>query len=121
MFTLGTGPTNRDLRHLGEAMALLEAEADAIMQFVNNRREGTSAAPPPGVEINLRDSDNNAPDTPHVPPVHGSVGLAGQQRDSQEEEVVAQGAPTAEATGGETTDEAPMETDKPSNRVYFLY
>ncbi|XP_060587198.1 E3 ubiquitin-protein ligase HUWE1-like isoform X3 [Ruditapes philippinarum] len=109
----GTTPTNRDLRHLGEAMALLEAEADAIMQFVNNRRDGTAAVPPPAVELNLRDSDNNTPDTPHVPPVHGSVGLAAQQRDSPDEEVVAQGPPAAGATGGDTTGESPMETDKP--------
>ncbi|XP_053377275.1 E3 ubiquitin-protein ligase HUWE1-like isoform X3 [Mercenaria mercenaria] len=110
----GTGSSNRDFRHLGEAMALLEAEADAIMQFVNNRREGT-AAPAPAVEINIRDTDNNTPDTPHVPPpVHGSVGLASQQGTSQEGEVVAQGAPTtAEASGGEQTGETPMETDKP--------
>jgi hypothetical protein len=98
-------------------MALLEAEADAIMQFVNNRRDGTAAVPPPAVELNLRDSDNNTPDTPHVPPVHGSVGLAAQQRDSPDEEVVAQGPPAAGATGGDTTGESPMETDKPGIKI----
>lgn len=104
-------------------MALLEAEADAIMQFVNNRREGATA-PPAAVEINIRESsDSNTPDTPHVPPpVHGSVGLATQPTGSQEGEVVAQGEPsTAEQTGeAVASGETPMETDKPGNSLYNI-
>jgi len=87
-------------------MALLEAEADAIMQFVSRRREGSTRYQP-AVEINIQDSGEvgeNEADTPHVPPVHGSVGVA-----DQEEDVVAQ----AEAEPSQENTEAPMETDKP--------
>lgn len=81
-------------------MALLEAEADAIMQFVTRR---SSSRYQPAVEINIQDSaevGDNEPDSPHVPPVHGSVGLAGQE-----------GEAPSESSQRET--EAPMETDKP--------
>lgn len=107
--TIAAVPTTRDLRNLGEAMALLEAEADAIMQLVTRRREGGNRFQP-AVEINIHQDagefGDNEPDSPHVPPpVHGSVGLGGQDG-----EVVAEG----EASRGEEA-EAPMETDKPGN------
>lgn len=92
-------------------MALLEAEADAIMQFVSRRREGGSRFQP-AVEINIQDSGeigDNEPDSPHVPPVHGSVGVGGQDG-----EVVAQGEPS------QPDAEAPMETDKPGTIKYAL-
>ncbi|WAR27034.1 HUWE1-like protein [Mya arenaria] len=98
--THSPGASSRHLRDIGEAMALLEAEADAIMQFVTRRRDGSNHAPP-AVEINIQDAgeDGNDADTPHVPPpVHGAVGLGAEE----------EGAGAAEQEG-----EAPMETDKP--------
>lgn len=102
-------------------MALLEAEADAIMQFVHRRRDGNSSNAS-GVEININDGDGaNTADTPHVPPVHGSVGLGGQNAQQRESEESAESV-EPESASGEQSGETPMETDKPGvyNSTLFV-
>jgi len=87
-------------------MALLEAEADAIMQYVTARRGGSSGSHTPAVEINIQEGeDSNEPDSPHVPPpVHGSAAVGGDG-----------GTPDDDDEG-----QTPMETDKPGTCTGLL-
>ena len=97
------GLTSRP-RDFGEAMAMIEAEADSLMQFVSSRENRPM---PPAVEINIQEEDLNTPDSPHEPPdSHPAVSSAEPQSTAMNE------ASVTEAQGAEQSEESPMETDK---------
>ena len=91
----------RDLQQIGEAMAMLEADAEAIMQFVSRRHRALA-----------NNDESNSPDLPDTPPVHGAVGQTQGQSSNE-----SQGQSEA-ATGSQQ--ETPMETDKPGQCLNSL-
>ena len=102
----------RDLQQIGEAMALLEADADAIMQFVSRRHRALA-----------NNDDSNSPDLPDTPPVHAAVGQAQSQSSSEgqgQNSVQGQGQSSSQGQNEGAADyqqETPMETDKPGNII----
>ena len=76
-------------------MAMLEADAEAIMQLVSRRHRTVT-----------NNDESNSPDLPDTPPViHGSAGTAQGQSSSE-------GQGQSEGAAG-SQQESPMETDKP--------
>ena len=76
-------------------MAMLEADAEAIMQLVSRRHRAVA-----------NNEESNSPDLPDTPPViHGAAGQAQGQSSSE-------GQGQSEGAAG-SQQESPMETDKP--------